>query len=153
LEDYLANRPQDGPLPRMPPALADLLRKCFRADPGERWASMAEVADVLQQIYREVAGHEYARSMPASSAQGAVPTAAHDRQTRGGRWIDPREWLLKAFRAEGRDAREIESLPLPHRGSRQAQAIADLAGYAEAQRIYEQLVAGGRKDLEPSLAL
>src|SRR5207253_184906 len=54
--------------------------------------------------------------------------------------------------AEGRDPSEVEVLLPARQGSRQAQAIADLAAYDEARRRYEKLVAGGRKDLEADLA-
>ena len=63
----------------------------------------------------------------------------------GGQWVDPREWLVAALKADGRDPAEAEALLPPREGSRRAQAVADLAAYEEALRIYERLVArGGR---------
>src|SRR5579883_1507360 len=43
LEDYLERGPGDEGLPLMPPALADLLRQCFRANPDERPRDMLEI--------------------------------------------------------------------------------------------------------------
>ena len=71
----------------------------------------------------------------------------------GAEWSDPREWLLKAFQADGRDPIEAEALLPARTGSRKAQAIADLAGYNEARRIFRRLVVSGRKDLERDLAV
>jgi tetratricopeptide (TPR) repeat protein len=64
----------------------------------------------------------------------------------------PRDFLVRALKADGWDPAEAGTLLSPRNGSRWAQAIADLAGYEEARRIYERLLAAGRKDLERELA-
>jgi tetratricopeptide (TPR) repeat protein len=152
LEAYL-QRPVEPELPAMPKGVAEVLRKCFRRDPAERWASLAEAAEVLQRAYREEVGKEYPRPMPAAPDPTRQVVITHDRfTTTGYKWDDPREWLIKAFKAEGRDPAQVEAF-LPRRAdSRKAQAIADLAAYEEAERILERLVADGRIDLEPLLA-
>jgi WD40 repeat protein len=54
----------DPDLPRLPPALADLLRRCFRQDPDERPRDMLEVVAALEEIYREATGSRYGREAP-----------------------------------------------------------------------------------------
>ena len=67
-------------------------------------------------------------------------------------WTDPREWLERALRAEGRDPAEAAEIVARHGSSRRGQLVADVAAYDEARRIYERLIKGGRKDLENDLA-
>jgi tetratricopeptide (TPR) repeat protein len=143
----------DPQLPALPATVADLLRQCFRIDPTERWATMGSVADILRHIYAETTGHAYQRPAPPLPDRGERRPVAQDRWTPfGGHQADPHDWLRKAFRAAGRDPAEAETLFAPRSGSRKAQAVADLAVYEEAVRIFDRLVTAGRTDLEPELA-
>jgi tetratricopeptide (TPR) repeat protein len=154
LKRYLANGPDDGALPVMPAGVAEVLGKCFRDNPEERWTNLAEAADVLRRVYRDVTGRDHPRPVPASSSRGSAAAVLHDRRTTTGvEWDDPRKWLVKALQAEGGDPAEADAFLAPRWGTRQAQAVADLAAYDEARRRYERLVAGGRKDLETELAV
>jgi serine/threonine protein kinase len=142
----------DG-LPLMPVDLVQVLQKCFRPDPRDRWETMLEIAEVLKGVYRECAGREYPRSTPAFVRASEQKVFLHDRRTiTGVQWGDPRAWLVAALTADGRDPAEAEALLPQRQGSRRAQAIADLAGYEAARRIYERLIANGREDLAPELA-
>ncbi|MCI0407321.1 MAG: serine/threonine-protein kinase, partial [Acidobacteria bacterium] len=142
----------DG-LPLMPVRVVRVLRKCFRQKPEDRWGTMLEVAEVLKGVYRECIGREYARPTPAFMRASERKVLVHDRQTTTGvQWTDPREWLVKALQAEGRDPAEAEALLPPREGSRRVQAVSNLAVYEEARRIYERLVANGRRELERELA-
>jgi serine/threonine protein kinase/tetratricopeptide (TPR) repeat protein len=137
----------DG-LPLMPVELVQVLRKCFRSDPRDRWDTMLDVADVLKDVYRECTGRDYPRNTPAflrASERGGF----HDRRTDVAQWGDPREWVVAALKADGRDPIEAASLLTQCDGTRQAQVIADLASYDAARRIFERLIANGRKDLVP----
>ena len=81
------------------------------------------------------------------------PTGVEERRTReGASWTDPRIWIEKALRAEGRDVEEAADIVARQGASRRGQLVADLAAYDEARRMYERLVKGGRKDLENDLA-
>lgn len=71
----------------------------------------------------------------------------------GAQWHDLRYWLERVLIAAGRDSSEANLLIPRREGSRQAQAVADLAAYDEARRIYERLVASGRSDLLKDLAI
>jgi WD40 repeat protein/serine/threonine protein kinase len=64
LEGYLEMGAGDPALPRMPKALAALLRRCLRRDPHERPRDMLEVADAVQDVFRQVAGRPYPRTAP-----------------------------------------------------------------------------------------
>lgn len=63
-ETYLKKGLSDTSLPRMPRALAELLRWCFQHDPDRRPIDMVEIADRLRPIYREATGSRYARQQP-----------------------------------------------------------------------------------------
>jgi WD40 repeat protein len=67
LEDYLARRPAAADLPRMPPALAELLRRCFQRNPEDRPADMPAIVTALQALYTEVTGHAYRRETPPAA--------------------------------------------------------------------------------------
>jgi tetratricopeptide (TPR) repeat protein len=153
LEGYLTAGPADARLPRMPVAVADVLRGCFRDQPDRRWATLAEVADALRAIYFQVIGRPYPRPVPSFPPPRGRTAVAQDRWTPfAGPRADPREWLLRAFREAGRNPAEAEAL-LPVRiGSRAAQVVGDLAVYEEAVHVFVRLVSAGRKDLEPVLA-
>ncbi len=64
LADYLQRGPSESCLPSMPPALADLLRQCFRPDPNERPRDMLEIVAVLQRLYGQTMGRPYRREPP-----------------------------------------------------------------------------------------
>jgi WD40 repeat protein len=64
LELYLKRGPDEERLPRMPPAVAGLLRRCFQLDPGGRPRDMSEVVAVLRQAYQEATGAAYPRAEP-----------------------------------------------------------------------------------------
>jgi serine/threonine protein kinase len=151
LRGYLNTTPTDGRLPRMPASVAEVLDRCFRLDPAKRWGNVAEVAEVLKQIYKQEERREYPR--PAPGVPSRVDRVVHDRRTTTGvQWTDPQQWLVRAFEAAGRDPSEAGALLLARVGSRKAQAIADLAAYDEARRIFEGLIREGREDLETELA-
>jgi tetratricopeptide (TPR) repeat protein len=150
LEEYLKAKPERADLPRLPAGLAEVLRRCFRDDPAERWGSLGEVATEVGKVYCQEVGAAHPRKAPPRPKSGTVKT--HDRRTTTGvQWVDPRIWLQAALEEEGRDIAEMEDR-LPARGStRQAQLIADMAVYEEALTIYRRLVDSGRKDHEENL--
>jgi len=67
LEMYLEEGTEVGGLPPMPLALADLLRRCFQEEPKARPGDMLEVAERLQEIYRQEVGQAYPREMPEAA--------------------------------------------------------------------------------------
>jgi serine/threonine protein kinase len=99
LERYLQAGPRNRGLPAMPLPVADILRKCFRPDPAERWATMAEVCDALISMYRPEVGGDYSRAMPPVPGGNGPAAQPHDRRFEGGQWSDPKEWLGAALQA------------------------------------------------------
>jgi tetratricopeptide (TPR) repeat protein len=152
LEGYLASGPLNSGLPRMPQPLADVLRRCFQHSPADRCTDLGEVLETLVPLYRTTTGRLYPRPLFVAD-RSAATVARHDRRDgTGGRWSDPREWLVKALKAAGRDPSEADSLVPPGAVSRRAQVTADVAVLDAAQRIYRRLLASGRVDLLGEIA-
>jgi serine/threonine protein kinase len=150
-EHYLETTVERLDRPAMPLGLGEVLRRCFAVDPKDRWPSMTDVAENVIHIYERTNARPYNRKAPSAAAP-RLAAIMQDRMTMSGvQWDSPQKWLAKALHAEGRQVVEIEGLVSASDGSRRAQAVADLAQYDDARRRFEQLVAGGRKDLEPDL--
>ena len=64
LRDYLDAPPEDPDLPRMPQAVAQLLARCFAADPAARPARLRPLAEELVLIHDAVTGRAYHRAVP-----------------------------------------------------------------------------------------
>ncbi len=153
LDGYLAQVSEDAALPSMPVDVADVLRVCFQADLGKRWESLGQVVEQLKEVYRQATDVEYARALDHIECRSTAQAGVGERLTRdGARWTDPRTWLEKALRADGRDPAEAGPVVPKTAASRRGQLVAELAAYDEAQRIYEHLVHAGRKVLEEDLA-
>jgi len=153
LDRYLETGPARPSLPPMPPAVVEVLRSCFRQEPGERWATLLDAADALRDIYAACVGRPYPRDLPGFPRPPKEGWTESDRWTiRCIQWDDPRIWLERALRAAGRDPREAERLMLDRTGPRAAQLVSDLAAYEEAARIYERLIGEGRQYLETDFA-
>jgi WD40 repeat protein/serine/threonine protein kinase len=71
LEQYLEAAEPTPPLPVMPAALAELLRRCFRREPRDRPTDMLAIAEELRDIYRDAVGTPHRRPVP----QPAQPLA------------------------------------------------------------------------------
>jgi len=153
LESFLESGPDDDQIPVMPKEMDKLLRRCLCVDIAERWASLGEAVEVLKVIHWRATGCPYDRHMPEFPSGSGQIGAIHNRSIlEKSAWKNPHDWLLKAFKASGRDVAEVESRIAPHAGSQRAQAVADLATYGEAQAIFERLMRDGHKGVEPDLA-
>jgi tetratricopeptide (TPR) repeat protein len=153
LEEYLRDGAGEPELPPMPGELAGVLRKCFQPEPQARWKDLGQVVAQLQGIYSRSVGRGYSRDLPVIAGDKAPQSGIGERWTREGiGWTDPKHWLEKALRAEGRDPAEAAARIAKQAGSRRGQLVGELAGYDEARRIYERLVKGGREELEVALS-
>jgi WD40 repeat protein/serine/threonine protein kinase len=63
LKNYLQQEPEDSTLPQMPTKVAELLSHCFQENPSERPRTMVDVANQLQEIYQQVTGAAYPRTI------------------------------------------------------------------------------------------
>ncbi|MCP4699325.1 MAG: protein kinase [Gammaproteobacteria bacterium] len=61
----------DKDIPVMPAALHEVLRQCFREDPGARPHDLHLVAERLREIYQEVSGDRYPREEPPANRETA----------------------------------------------------------------------------------
>ncbi|MFF1912966.1 protein kinase [Streptomyces sp. NPDC058239] len=66
-EQFVSTGVEDPVIPRMPDPVADMLRRCFAADPAARPSSLGEVADELTRIYRDMTGDRYPRELPSEA--------------------------------------------------------------------------------------
>jgi serine/threonine protein kinase len=124
-------------LPRMPDPVFDILKRCFRDDPEERWSSMDEISGKLEVIYRDVTGQSYPRSKPPVPEPIPEMNGPSIRHTHAGTsWNDPLIWLRRAYDAAGMDSTDIEKELPETKGSRRVQSLLDLELYEEARSIF-----------------
>jgi serine/threonine protein kinase len=154
LDIYLQNGPDRENLPAMPEGVIEILRRCFRDDPTERWATMLDTANALKVVYREALGRDYPRSDPLFPTRPPTQAIDYERVTSIGEWIDPQYWLTYALQVEGRDLAEAELLLFRDVSySRKARAVADLIGYDEVYVINHNRIARGDEVLQPAQAM
>ena len=151
LEAYVAGGRVVPDLPPLPAIMVELLRGCLRREPGERWASMGEVAARVQAMFAAECGRPYSRSKPALPERPGVPAEFAGRRTEGGgTWRDPAEWQgVLSGALQGRVG-SAERMRPP--GSRQAHAVLDLIGYEETQARFEELLTRGFVAVKEPLA-
>ena len=153
LETFLENNGEEEDIPAMPQGVAELLEGCFHEDPAQRWQSLEAVVRNLKGVYHAAVGTEYVRPLGEIERRSAPQVGAGERRTReGASWTDPKEWLERGLREEGRDPAEAAEIAARHGNSRRGQLVGDVAAYDEARRMYERLIKSGRKDLEIDLA-
>ncbi|MGD0093354.1 MAG: protein kinase [Planctomycetota bacterium] len=137
------------PCPAMPQPVAGVLQKCFTPQRYKLWSSLGEVAELLRQIYGQVAKKAYPRRTPAAVHRGTLLAIAHARWQPGGgaQWSTPQEWMNEAMGVAKRGGTIL--LLKPSRAfSQRTQALADMPGYVKAEKIFEREVAAGRKDMQ-----
>ncbi|OKI36960.1 hypothetical protein A6A29_41200 [Streptomyces sp. TSRI0281] len=66
-EQFVAEGTEDQVIPRLPEALAEMLRRCFTVDPAARPGSLGEVAEELARIYCDTTGEPYPRELPSEA--------------------------------------------------------------------------------------
>ncbi|MET7783401.1 protein kinase [Streptomyces mirabilis] len=126
---------------RVPPALADLLERCFRKEPGERPYPLGEIAEAVLRIAEQETGQSVAAAPPpqAPTAPGQRGPRYERRVPGGGTWRDPRALLHYAYRTAGLDERDaVDFWPLDVGGPR-AQLLGDLRALREARRVLDGL--------------
>ena len=137
----------------IPAPVADVLARCFRARAEDRWGTLEEAARQLIHVLAKESRQSYARSQPAfPRRRERQESVAPRKQARGGPWDDPLGWLRLAYKESGRDEAAADRRVAASAISRAGKTVADLAVFEEAQRILEQLVDSGRKDMVVWLA-
>jgi len=81
LKDYLKKGPS-APYPKMPDSVSEVLYKCFKENPEDRWNTLDEAVDSLKKIYKQETGKQYLREKPRSVSKTSG-NEIHDRSTLG----------------------------------------------------------------------
>jgi serine/threonine protein kinase len=156
-DDYWSNVSQgnlQNDIAPMPRAIATIVRKCLRQNPEERWDNLAVVAEELKKVYRETSGRVYSRQMPPLPQRSGKTAAEGDGAIHlAGNSANAFQWLCMAYQASGRNAPNRDVWRKSRNASPKVQAIADLAIYDEAQRIFQNLAENGREELKDQFAL
>lgn len=150
---YLADRKRPPTIDPMPACVGEVLQRCFREDPSERWPTLAEAAATLLQVFQTEFGRPFPREVPATPSRriGPVPPPGRSTPLRTC-WDPPRHWLARAFAAQGRDPTEVEGALPDYPESRKAQAVADLTVFDQSHAILDRLVGEGQTAWAPSIA-
>ncbi len=134
LKDYPGRADEIG-LPIMPDAIRDMLARCFRLNPGERWSGMAEIADILEESYGQVTGKPYFRESPRRIRLKTEEAAR--KSVRGFIWDDPEIWLRRALDICGKNPDDALKMIPRRSGSHRAQSLIDLEVYEMTRRFLE----------------
>ena len=154
LEGYLREPQNQGVIPAMPGwrgggAKEGVSNSTRRIDGGacrRSWTSLRRLLSEDRGI--PSTAKPYLQSSEAPRRKWGI---MERRDFAGSSWVDPRELLEQVLRAEGRDPAEAEAIASKRAGSRRGDLVADLAIYDEARRVYERLLKGGRKGLDPTI--
>ncbi|MFD7812882.1 protein kinase [Streptomyces sp. NPDC059785] len=125
----------------VPPALADLLERCFSKEPGERPHPLGDIAETVLRIAQDETGEPLAAAPPsgAPTGPGGKATRYERRAPGGGTWSDPRALVHYAYRTAGLDERDaVDFWPVDVGGPR-AQLLGDLRALREAGRVLDGL--------------
>ena len=138
LEKYLTGIPGLSTLV-IPQTLVEILRRCFKQNPDERWQNMDKVADRLKGAYESLSAVAPVTILPEASSP-APPLRHIDSSNPGVEWFSPDWWnnLLCARDALNVGPRKPLYLPV---GSRNGRALADLVAYAEIEDDLRRLAA------------
>jgi serine/threonine protein kinase len=152
LESYL-EKGSDSFCSILPAGFAEVLQRSLKSEPQDRWPDMNHIIEELVQVYRENFKEDYPRVAPVVTGTGDDLKQEHDRRMiTGAVWDDPKGWLLKAFKASGRDPAGTKKFTSKRHGSQKEQALADLEAYEEVDAILSELVLNGREDLKQDKA-
>jgi serine/threonine protein kinase len=140
-----------GPV-EMPPFVYDLLRRCFRDDPGDRPRSLLEAASELTAGVEQACGRPFRRRPPARPSVSDQPQLYQRQLVSGTRWDDPRAWLDFAYRSSGLDPEQAVRFWPASADAPRSMALADLGAFSEARRVLAPVAAQGSAELKLTLA-
>ena len=151
LEWYLSTgpAPEEKNIPPLPVEIAEVLRRCFMADPTERWGSASEAADHLRQAFKPVTGKASATKKPPHVHRGVLLGYSHSRwaSVGGGKWMDPMQWVAKTDRLTGEKRSPKIRRGASDTGTLIGKALEDLPIYESCQKIYEEQITAGKTEL------
>lgn len=144
LDVYLLKGPM-RPMPAMPHGVVEILRKCFEANPADRWHSMDDIADQLLEQYRVHVGTPYPFDRPEIRTERSTETLREDRSVQtGGAWKDPVDCYRFALDLAGRaDQFDAKDLPVLDQTSQRGRALRDIEIFEMAENVYRELIEKG----------
>ncbi|MBN1550030.1 serine/threonine protein kinase [bacterium] len=152
LDNYLASGPEP-PFPRMPDGIVEILRRCFREKPEERWRNFSSIANRLKEIYKDATGSNFERAKPdwhpilfAKGAPGSHSTLDTSM------WKDPIHWIEYAKSLVSGSHNEYQGIKPVIQGPLKAQMISDLELFRASQEILEHCIQAGNSNQKIPLA-
>lgn len=141
--------PEENNIPPLPVEIAEVLRRCFMADPTERWGSASEAADHLRQAFKPVTGKVSSSKKPPHVHRGVLLGYSHSRwaSVGGGKWMDPMQWVAKTARSTGEKKLAKIRRGAADTGTLIGKALEDLPIYESCQKIYEEQITAGKTEL------
>jgi serine/threonine protein kinase len=143
LASFLEEGQQEKGLPKMPEAVSNILRKCFARVPDERWEHLEVASRELVHVLEGVTGKESGRLHATNRRLSSQLTVKHDRQMKGGQWIEPREWLRVAYEVVGENPDKADIFQPPAAYTRKGAGVSELAIYEEAEKLFQQAIRNG----------
>lgn len=152
LEQYVA-KGAEKPRPAMPPAVADLLRRCLAPRLQDRCTSAIEAGLAMRKAYAMEVGREYPRRAPSSMHRSNQLAIAHARwcSASGAQWSSPREWEDRIERAMGHPVM-VHPTTTADALSLQVKASRDHVALERIQAECEKRIANGHPELRHELA-
>ena len=138
LEQLIETGPESARIPKIPNAVATVLRKALRQNQNERWPTLEEAAAQLRVAYLKNVGRAYPRPVPEFKRKSDLGQDKLSSVSSDSNWTDPYAWLESALKANGRDPAEARRKFPPVSGPKHAQAIRELAIFEAAKQLYEE---------------
>ena len=139
--------------PPIPEDLVCILRHCFAASPRDRHATLLAAAESCQQVYCTLTRSDYKRPPPAPAERHDREQRPFDRRIRNVEYIDPRNWLRRAYEHLGRNPDEVDrAYPVSSFDSPKAMGLSDLAVFHAARALYESSRSQGDPAIYQELA-
>ncbi len=135
-----------------PKNLVDILDKCFRVNPEERWNSMHEIAEQLVAVYRAVTGKDYPRTRHPVEKPTYTPGTSQTAVSTRPSWKDPFFWLEKVCTAGNLDFGKHKALLPSKTGSQKVRTLFDLEIFEYVRRLYEGIILQGQVEIDLAFA-
>lgn len=147
--EYLQSAPH-RPYPTMPQTIQEVIWKCLEFNPIDRWASCADIADRLTEIYFDLTGSQYFRGQTAPVTL-LRHTVASDRITYP-HWTEPAKWINRLSQHMDSSREMPEHWKSEPATSVRIRAICDLEIYEDLVSTYVRHIQDNHYELVFELA-
>ena len=155
---YLEKGPAQ-PMPAMPEGVVQILQRCFKEEPAERWRDMSVIASMLMDEYKKCTGREFSREYPGEHLQEkateAQPAGSRERNTvGGGQWVEPEALLKMALEQTGTEMTFCwDDVPECNQTTERGSALRDIEAFELVENIYRTHQSMKEYDDEISISL